>query len=254
MPDQPVKIYRHPQRNTPDPTPVYTPNYETLGVEPQLYQQPNQHAKIVGNQILIQKPQPLPLTNPRAKRAPIRQPYAEATQAPPIGRNQLPNVGNNMEHSWSSVDGEIVDDLTIDPNAHMIDNNEFVQASAFQNGFTAQDLSQPVAMQGQVIIEQPTHQHIQARPQISSSEDLLSVISDLSDDAFLLIVQGVPLCSGPKTEMEDQVQALVLGVHELCGVDLTSSDASKGQGQPVPIEEIILVKRVRIEAGVFIRD
>lgn len=245
MPDQPVKIYRHPDRNKPDPTPAYTPNYETLGVEPQIYQ-PNQHAKIVGNQLLIQKPQPLPLTNPRAKRAPIRQPYAEATSPAPIGRNQLPNVGNSMEHSWSSVDGEIVDDLTIDPNAPMIDNNEFVQPSAFQNGFTAENLSPPIdqpQMQGQVIIEQSTHRQQSYQPQQVSSEDnLLPIIADLSDDAFLLIVSNVPLCSGPKTEMEDQIQALVLGTHDLC------------DGNPVPIEDIILVKRVRIEAGVFIRD
>ena len=61
------------------------------------------------------KPQPLPKDNPRAKRPLIRpQPYAEAVPSPVgRGRGLLPNVGNNLEQTWSGVDGEIVDDLQL---------------------------------------------------------------------------------------------------------------------------------------------
>lgn len=232
-----VKMYRNPQRKQPDTVKRYTPNYEQMGVEPQPYQ----GAKIVGNAVVLPH-QPLPADNPRARRAPIRQPYAEAGPVPPIATGQLPNVGNSMEHSWSAVDGEITDDIgnVIDPNVPMVDNNDFVsnQTSGYQSGFTAHDLPTNQPMQGKVSIDRT----VSTTNQRQNTDELLPIVFDLEDDSFLLIVANVPLCSGPKAEIEEQIQALILGTHEMCN------------NAPVPIDDVIVLKRVRIEAGVFLRE
>jgi hypothetical protein len=228
MTDKAIKIYRNPERHVPDKVKPYTPQYVIEGKDPVPYQK----AKISGNAIVMAKPNPLPIDNPRARRVPLQQPYAVPAHSP-IGNSGLPNVGNNMEQTWSSVDG-MVDDLSeIDLNQPLIDNNETVSAQAlgYQSGFTADNLQTP-AMQGQVVIEQAT-------PVLSSGEDLFPVLHDLEDNSFLLIVSGVPICSGPQTEIEDQAKALVFGEHEMCG------------GSPIPVEDLLIVKRVKVKVGLF---
>jgi hypothetical protein len=50
----------------------------------------------------------------------------------------------------------------------------------------------------------------------------------------------VPLCSGPKEEIEDQARALVFGEHEMC------------DGNPVPVDDIVILKRVKVKVGLFL--
>ena len=191
--------------------------------------------------------------NPRGNKRPaLRQPYAAVTTSPiGRGRGPVPNVGNNMEHTWSSVDGEIVDDLTgetVEPSEQMVDNNEFMsdQALGYQSGFTAEDIQGPMK-RGNVVIEQPSDfltgmQEASVEPQAPTgdTEDLLSIVADLTDESYLLIVTGVPVCSGPKEEIEDQARALVFGEHEMC------------DGNPIPIDDIIILKRVKVRVGLFL--
>ena len=232
--DGKVKIIRNPDRNKPVPYKPYVPQYQIEGVEPQPY-----HGAVVPKDTKVAQASP---DNPRLKRAPIRQPYAESV-ASPIGRGRgpVPNVGNNMEHTWSSIDGEIVDDLTgeeVDPNQVMVDNNDYVTDAAFgfQNGPTASDIRPNYGAYPPQAIEQ----EIQATRQPADPEDLLPVLTELEDDAYLLIVSGVPVCSGPKDEIEDQARALVFGEHEMC------------DGNPVPVDDIIILKRVKVKVGLFL--
>src|SRR5208282_1012301 len=180
------------------------PNYISEGIEPAQLQV----SKLGGNAIAVARPKPLPLDNPRAKRPIIRQPYA--TSAPsPVGRGSLPNVGNNVEQSWSSVDEQIVDDLSepIDPNRPMIDNNEIMteQSMGYQSGFDATTLQQSPVMSGTVVIDRVA----QSPQKDNTGDNLFLVVSDLQADSFLLIVQGVPICSGPLLEIEEQVETMV---------------------------------------------
>src|SRR5512143_3135329 len=101
-----VKLIRNPDRNKPAPYKPYVPQYQVHGKDPQEYQ-----GAVVPGGIKLARPSALPSDNPRSRRAPVRQPYADAGVTSPVGRGRgpVPNVGNNMEHTWSSVDGEIVD-------------------------------------------------------------------------------------------------------------------------------------------------
>jgi hypothetical protein len=234
--DGKVKLIKNPDRNKPAPYKPYVPQYQVHGKDPQEYQG---GAVVPG---AIARPTTLPSDNPRARRVPVRQPYAEAITSPiGRGRGPVPNVGNNMEHTWSSVDGEIVDDLSgqeIDPNQEMVDNNDFVSDSAFgyQSGPTAADI-QP---NYQVFPAQAFEKEVQANHIPADPEDLLPVLTSLEEDDCLLIVSGVPVCSGPKDAIEDQARALVFGEHEMC------------DGNPVPVDDIIILKRVKVKVGLFL--
>jgi hypothetical protein len=233
--DGKIKLIKNPDRNKPTAYKPYVPQYQVHGKEPQEYQG---GAVAPGHQMT--RPTSLPSDNPRSKRVPLRQPYAEVAPSP-IGRGPVPNVGNNMEHTWSSVDGEIIDDLSnpeFDPNQQMIDNNDFVTETAlgYQSGPTAADIFPHY----QAYAPQAIEQEIEAIHQPADPDDLLPVLTSLDDESYLLIVAGVPVCSGPKTEIEDQARALVFGEHEL------------SDGNPVPIDDIIILKRVKVKVGLFL--
>jgi hypothetical protein len=231
-----TKLIRNADRSKPPEYKPYVPQYQVHGVEPQEY-----HGAVVpGGAVQVARPNPLPNDNPRARRAPVRQPYAEATTSP-IGRGPVPNVGNNMEHTWPSDGAGIVDDLTgeeVDPNQAMVDNNDFVtdQAFGFQNGLTAANIpSQYTTYPAQAI-----EQEVQATHRPADPNDLVPVLTGLEEDAHLLIVSGVPVCSGPREEIEEQARLLVFGEHEMCA------------GEPVPVDDIIILKRVKVKVGLFL--
>ncbi len=232
--DGKVKVYKNPDRNKPAPYKPYVPQYQVHGVEPEEYR-----GAVVPGGTKVARPS---ADNPRLKRPALRQPYASPGVSPiGRGRGPVPNVGNNMEHTWSSVDGEIVDDLTgeqLDSDQTMIDNNDFVTEAAlgFQNGPTADD----IRPQYDAYPPQALEQEVQAVRQPADPEDLLPVLTDLDDESYLLIVSGVPICSGPKEEIEDQARALVFGEHEMC------------DGNPVPVDDIIILKRVKVKVGLFL--
>lgn len=230
-----VKLIRNPERTKPQEFKPYVPQYQVHGVEPQEY-----HGAVVPGGAQIARPSPLPNDNPRARRAPIRQPYAAATTSP-IGRGPVPNVGNNMEHAWPSDGTGIVDDLTeqeVDQNHPMIDNNDFVSEAAlgFQNGLTAANIQPQYAAYPPQAIEQ----EVEAVRQPANPDDLIPVLTGLDEEAHLLIVSGVPVCSGPKEEIEEQARLMVFGEHEMC------------DGNPVPVDDIIILKRVKVKVGLFL--
>ena len=150
--DGKTKTYKHPERGKPANYKPYVPQYQVHGKEPSEY-----HGAVVPNGLPAASPS---TDNPRLKRAPVRQPYAPPATSPiGRGRGPIPNVGNNMEQTWSSsgVDGDIVDDLSgevLDPNHPMVDNNEFAtdQALGFQAGPLASEIQTPPP-RGQVIFE-----------------------------------------------------------------------------------------------------
>lgn len=232
-----VRVYKHPDRNKPAPYKPYVPQYQVHGVEPEEYRG--------GVTSGIKNARPS-TDNPRGNIRPsLRQPYADVAVTSPIGRGPVPNVGNNMEHTWSSVDGEIVDDLTneeVDPNQMMIDNNDYVSDAAlgYQSGPTAANINAQRGEHFQVFPPQAIEQEVDAVHRPADPEDLLPVLTDLEDEDYLLIVSGVPVCSGPKVEIEDQARALVFGEHEM------------SDGNPIPVDDIIILKRVKVKVGLFL--
>lgn len=239
-----VKIYKNPARkNTSADYKPYIPQYQIEGKDPKKHNS----ALVSGNSKVASGS----TDNPRDKRVPFRQPYAVASTSP-VGRGPVPNVGNNMEHTWSSVDGEVIDDLSgeiVSPDEPMIDNNDFVtnEDIGYQNGITAGDILPQFRPQKVQIEEgnsdeayEENNMPVQRQQFDSDAGDLFSIVSDLADETFLLIVAGTPLCSGPKEEIEEQARALVFGDHEIC------------DGNEVPIDDIIILKRAKVKVGLFL--
>lgn len=211
-----VKVYKNPKRAEVVAPAKYVPQYQVLGVDPQEYKS----SVVPNNTVVLQQPSP---DNPRT-RTTSHQPYAEVPHPTfPVGRGPAPNVGNNMEHTWSSVDGQIIDDISTEyptePDHAMIDNNEYVDPKAFNLSSSSSSL--------------PEYEDV-------NEDELAPILNDLDAGSYLLLVKGVPICSGPAEEIEDQVKALIFGEHELSG------------GVSIPEEDLIVLKKVSIKVGVFL--
>ena len=236
-----VKFYRNPERNKPTNIKAYVPEYQQRGLEPEEYTSPTSPGYHIG----VVKKAPLSLDNPRAPRPVIRQTYAEPTSSP-VGRGKglLPNVGNNLEQTWSSVDGQIIDDLSgIDPDAEMIDNNDYVSTEALGLPPDGVELDVPAEE------EHPEEVMIKSEKTFLTEDDLQNVIKDeylslvlqkLEEDEYLLIVSGECICSGPLEEIQEEARAMAFGEHALC------------DGTPIPIDDIVVLKRVPIKVGLFL--
>jgi len=234
-----VKTYKNKARTQTPVVQPYVPQYQLHGIEPQ------QHQGFVGSTIapvVAGNPQPGTLNNPRVRKPGIRQPYAAVVPSPVgRGRGPVPNVGNNMEHTWSSVDGEIVDDISgVDPEHEMVDNNELVSHEAFgPPPATSVKAAVKVGPPLQFTMAPGEAQEFEQTVS-ESTDELLPIVHDLEEGAYLLIVDGVPVCSGPMEEIQDQARALVFGEHEMC------------DGNPVPPDDIIILKRVPVKVGLFL--
>lgn len=229
-----VKIYKNPDRSKPEKRVSYTPQYQVMGVEPEEYKS----AIAPMAQVPVAQPQPQ-ADNPRTRKPGIRQSYAETT-ASPVGRGKgpVPNVGNNMEHTWSSVDGEIVDDVSINGDHPMIDNNEFVTEEALG---VSQNFHEELPSLDEV--KNPTSKRFISPPVAAATpdaDDVLPILYGLAEGDYLLIVNGVAVCSGPVTEIQEQARLLVFGEHEIC------------DGNPIPVDDIVVIKRVPIKVGLFL--
>lgn len=199
-------VIKNPARNIPDKKQNYIPQYQVLGIEPTEYVSPP-----LPKNILISKGAP---ENPRLPRAAVRQPYAEIAPSP-LGKDPLPNIGNNVEHTWSSVDGEIIDDISeldgLDPEAAMIDNNDFV------SGY----------------IES-------SRESVSDFSQLMDGMRNIEDHECVVFVKGIWAYSGPQNVIEEAVQAMIFGDDEIC------------EGKPIPVEDILVLHKLPIKVGVFL--
>lgn len=238
-----IKVYKNPARNRPEALKPYVPQYQLRGVEPEEYKSP----VAPGYHIAVQRT-PNNTDGIRGQRPAIRQPYAEAVPSPVgRGRGPLPNVGNNLEQTWSSVDSEIVDDISgVDPDHPMVDNNDFVSAEA---------LGVPEEVQEELpaldeVAHPPHKQFTEEEPKSFLTEDVLQnaltseylseVIKQLDEEEYLLLVEGATVCSGPLDYIQEQTTLLVFGEHELY------------HGNPVSVDDIIVIKRVKVKVGVFL--
>lgn len=235
MTDSKVKLYKNPARSKPEHRKAYTPQYQIMGVEPEEFKSAITPAH---NVHVLAKPQQT-ADNPRTRTPGMRQPYAESVTSPiGRGRGPIPNVGNNMEQTWSSVDGEIVDDISeeIDSGHPMVDNNDFVSAAAL-------GIQEELPALDEVANPPPKKFVAQQKPTVTSTpdaDDLTGILHNLSEGDYLLVVDGVAVCSGPVEEIQEQARLLVFGEHEMC------------DGNPIPVDDIVVIKRIPIKVGLFL--
>jgi hypothetical protein len=218
-----VKLYKNASRNNVSTThKPYVPQYQILGVEPEEYKS----APLPSNVTVARSN----VDNPRTKQITLRK--SPADSYPTFNNhkeNIIPNVGNNMDQTWSSIDGDIIDNFEeVEYSQDFIDNNEYISDDAFGT----HTLKEQPRISGAV----PSY----TAPSSADPEDLLAVVQDLDKQSYLLIVNGVCLCSGPIDEIQDQARALVFGEHELC------------DGNPIPVEDLIILKKINIKMGLFL--
>ena len=150
--------------------------------------------------------------NPRDKKPPVRPLLQDS-----VKNNSIPNVGHNRDFTWSGVDDQLVDDLEdVEIMSPMIDNNDYVSDDAL--GVSSNSS------------KNETHKKV----------DYASDFSSIKENEYVLIINETIICSGELSVVESQVRDLVFGDHELC------------DGHPIPVQELIVMKRVPIKIGVFL--
>lgn len=85
-----------------------------------------------------------------------------------------------------------------------------------------------------------SHDHLNDDHAKNSNNDLANVLEELVQDSYVLMVNGSAICSGPLLEIEDEVNALIFGTHELC------------QGVGINPNDLYVLKKVKIKVGVHL--
>jgi hypothetical protein len=219
----------------------YVPQYKEAGIEPLRFPAhtiPTTKPQVVQRKPFLARPVEEPVqrtpfitafTNKKREaqsELPVARmsnvPYAE--QGAPIARTtSLPNVGNNMETTWTSLnDFSIVENTTpIDPNHPMIDNNEVISDAAFR-------LSQPDPYALDIPLRPPLM--IEEAPQPTQAGD------------YYLVVKGEMVANGNKESIHMEVEALMYGEHPL------------SKHNAITPEDILVLKRVPVNVGVFLSE
>jgi len=133
------------------------------------------------------------------------------TQSANKPADTLPNVGNNVEQMWASLDEDIMDDLSEEDKLKIIDNNEYVTDQAL--GLSGHNQKQQL---------------------------LFNTLKELEEGEYLLLVGNTSVCSGTLEGVQEQARMLAFGEHPLC------------QGSLASIDDLLIVKRVKIKIGVFL--
>jgi hypothetical protein len=212
-----VKVYRNSDRNKPMAHKKYVPQYQLLGIEPE-----EVRSSVVPDGTILPKTVPqLPLTNPRSVRASVRQPYAQIIPSP-VGRGKdpVPNVGNNMEHTWSSVNGEIIDDLAPEIDDQIIDNNDFV------------DVPEPIFFEEEAKTEE-TNDFVH-------QDNFPDALPSVKDDECILLVDNTVIDVGTAEYIQEIAKTFIFGDHSLCA------------GNPIPTDRLMVLKKLKIKVGVFV--
>ncbi len=207
------KFYKNSQRNTETAYKPYVPQYQILGVEPQEWKT----SSVPSNTRMAVPNQ----DNPRVKSVTMRQEYSK-----PTTNQHLPNVGSY----WSSMDANVIDDLDDHPpDGQFIDNNDYVSSEAFEMSPGSFETSE---QRGQIL--PPSAQ----TPDYESS--IHNSLKKLSSNSYLLMVNDIIICSGSLEEVQEQARDLVFGEHELC------------DGTPIPMQDLIILKKINIKVGLFL--
>lgn len=227
-----IKFYKNPARNKAEAHNMYVPQYKLLDVEPEKYISPTSNNSNV--KIAMQK-FPYSEENQRNRKPSIRQPYAEIVEQVKIGA--LPNIGNNVEQTWSSIDSEIIDDISDFDQSKFIDNNDFVSENAFgQSAMSSFEEKEELPVLDE--IKSPNYsKKIFTKKQ--STFNIASLNDELNENEYMLFIESVPFCSGSLDLIQEELNLLVFGEH---------SEFDKS----ISIDDILIIKRVKLKVGAFI--
>ena len=171
----------------------YVPQYKLMGIEPKDTYSANEHRQFnTHNRPILVKGKP-DMFQAAAKPISRNVPFAEL---PPNTQQTQPilNVGNNIENTWTEVDGNIIDDVglnNVQSNASMIDNNEYVE--------------------------------IESSTASSIPETITNNIAVLDEEYWLCMDNSI-IAAGSLNFIENEVKELVFGEHQLCKGKAISAD------------------------------
>ena len=134
----------------------------------------------------------------------------------------LPNVGNNSEVVWAGMDAMLMDE-----EGNVVDQDDLDDQKVIDNNWE-QNFRPPIQILEEVGDEMETMT-------VSDTSQL-----NVGYDEFVLVVYGEIITTGTLDEIQQEVRTLVLGGH------------SATAGEPIEVNEIVLLKRVSVKVGVFI--
>lgn len=225
-----TKLYKNPDRAQPQTYKPYVPAYQIHGLEPkeiasghipEAQQQLTKHAPVISRD------------NPRVRPTPafrVNVPFATAEAVTsPIGMGSLPNVGNNMETTWVSVDGENLHQAKLDPNHPMIDNND-------DDEINYKDIPEQVReAPAQVDMSELSDEQDDVEVEYKAPSTL-----NLAQDEYVIVFANSIICMGTLDVVQEEVRALIFGEHKL------------NKTNDINPDDIIVLKRVKIKIGVFL--
>lgn len=202
--------------------PDYVPNYKKLNVNPV-------NASPQSGDFVISRGSP---NNPRERAVPRTRtvPFAEAPIEDnfPIGIGPVPNIGNNIEHTWSGVDVGVIDDIGLGDDLNpMIDNNDFVEI-------------EKIASQHKKITAQQM-QHLQ-NEDVESYKTLSTFVDTTNLGEYSLLIFGQFYSSGSLEEIQKEVTDILYNQHAINKVS------------NVTLDDIAVLKKMNIKFGVFIGE
>lgn len=203
----------------------YVPNYKQLNITP------NQMSPSNGAQFVVStgsKQNPRERAVPRTRAIPFAEVVIEDKF--PIGTGPVPNIGNNIEHTWAGVDGEIVDDIGLYDGTHqeMIDNNDFVEIDEPTPGH--QKIEEEIRKQETYEYQAPTDEGMESFVDTKKLED------------YTLLIFGEFYSSGSLEEIQREVADILYEQHPLC------------KHAKITLDDITVLKKVAIKFGVFISE
>jgi hypothetical protein len=157
----------------------YVPNYKKMNITPT----PQDCSVDFSNSSIPSFEEDL--DNPRTRKPNITTstniPYSEFVEVS-SKTEYVPNVGNNIEHTWVGIDGEIVDDLGI--------NGDSVKKSLEHQEYNA-------------VTEDYT-------------DTVKNTYNTTNIGEYLIIFNGQIISTGDLSSVQNDVRSLIFGEHELC--------------------------------------
>lgn len=204
------KLFKNPARGQSAQYQPYIPQYQLRGIVPAQAGEPLSAPGVVSPQnsrgaafVLPKKPKAGPTPLPKTQNVP----YAEVGQA---FNGSVPNIGNNIENTWASVDEMVVDEtenyVQVDPDQLMVDNNLLTQTK--ESEMTVVDAG----------------------------------MLDIGYDEYVLLVQGEIVNTGKFESIQQEIRDLIFNEHPL------SVDNS------IVIDDIVVLKRIKVKVGVFLGE
>lgn len=210
-----VKFYSNPQRNSVAKPERYVPHYQVQGINPAYMR-----GVPGGSNVALSNNQPVvnPSDNPRTRPDPMALPYA---------------TDGSYENDYDFYDDAHGNDFI--PNVGNVDNSWNYDPKVQNNIVDDIDIDVDESAYEERI--EATHSH-----QEESLPETDLPLNASSKDDYVLIFEDSILKVGDLSSMEPIIHSLLNGTHDL------------SIGKKVTVDDVILLKRVKIKFGLFFED